>query len=77
MKRKAGAVEKEPVSASAAAPLAVSIADAARMVGIGRATLWARLADGEGPKTFMLGRRRLVRVDSLNAWLASLEKATE
>lgn len=68
-------MKRDPVQATASAPLAVGITDAARMAGISRATLWALLAEGEGPKTFMLGRRRLVRVESLTAWLSKLEKA--
>lgn len=55
-------------------PLAVGIDAAARISSIGRSTFYAKLASGEGPKTFMLGRRRLVRVETLNAWLAKLEK---
>lgn len=54
--------------------LALSPADAARVAGVGRTTLYIALGSGE-LKSFRYGRRRLIRVESLNAWLERLEAA--
>ena len=54
---------------------ALSIEEAAAAVGIGRATMYALLAAGEGPPTFRIGRRRLIRLESLRSWL-ELREAT-
>jgi predicted DNA-binding transcriptional regulator AlpA len=60
---------------AAPAPLAVSVRTAAAMCGVGKTKFFALLAANQGPKTVVLGGRRLVRVESLNAWLAKLEEA--
>lgn len=53
-------------------PEAVPVPVAAGMAGIGRTFLYRAISSGELP-TVKLGRRRLVRVTALRAWLASLE----
>lgn len=52
---------------------AVSMAAGAAMAGIGRATLYELVAAGDGPKTFKIGRRRLIRLEALREWLRELE----
>ncbi len=54
---------------------AISIAEAAAASGLGRSTFYKLMASGDGPSTFYVGRRRLVRVESLRHWLADLEAA--
>lgn len=54
--------------------LALSPAEAARAAGVGRTTLYLALGSGE-LKSFCYGRRRLIRVESLNDWLERLEAA--
>lgn len=53
-------------------PLAVSPADAARLLGIGRTRLYEELGSG-GIPSFQLGRRRLIRIAALEAWMAARE----
>jgi predicted DNA-binding transcriptional regulator AlpA len=53
----------------APAPLAVSISSAARMAGISRSMLYALIRAGEGPRTFKIGARTLIRVADLDLWL--------
>lgn len=57
-------------------PLAVSPAEAARLAGVGRTTLYAALSAGE-LKSFKFGRRRLIRIEALEAWLKQLEEAND
>lgn len=45
-------------------PIAVSIKDAAKALGIGRTSIYAMIGDGR-LETFKLGRRTLVRVESI------------
>ncbi|MEZ6030763.1 MAG: helix-turn-helix domain-containing protein [Hyphomonadaceae bacterium] len=52
--------------------LAVSPAEAARLLGIGRTRLYEELGSGAIP-SFHLGRRRLIRVAALEAWMAARE----
>ncbi|MFQ5745119.1 MAG: helix-turn-helix transcriptional regulator, partial [Acidobacteriota bacterium] len=54
---------------------AISVEEAARLAGIGRATLWALIAAGDGPASLRVGRRRLIRRQALEAWLRELEAA--
>jgi excisionase family DNA binding protein len=54
--------------------LAVSVAEAGRLIGVGRTRLYAEIASG-GIKTFKVGRRRLIRVQILEEWIASREAA--
>lgn len=60
------------INANAIKPLALSVANAARAVGIGRSTLWLHIGRGEVP-TVRLGRRTLVRVAALDEWLKRQE----
>lgn len=50
------------------APLAVSVVEAARTLGVSRSTIY-ELLTGELP-SFTIGRRRLVRVSDIEAFLA-------
>ena len=52
-------------------PLAVSVNEAARMAGIGRTSLYSAIQNGQ-LKTRHFGRRTLIEVDSIRAFLASL-----
>jgi excisionase family DNA binding protein len=52
--------------------LAVSVERAASMSGIGRTTLYAALTTG-ALRSLKVGRRRLIPVDALKAWLAAHE----
>jgi excisionase family DNA binding protein len=50
--------------------LAVSINDAARVLGLGRTPIYAMIADGR-LEAFKLGRRTLVKADSIRRLVAS------
>ena len=52
--------------------LAVSVEDGAAMAGVGRTTLYAALGDGS-LRSLKIGKRRLIRVEALEAWLAAHE----
>lgn len=52
-------------------PLAVSIVEAARMVGLGRTSLYAAIAAGE-LKARKAGRRTLVEVAALRQFIETL-----
>lgn len=56
-----------PISA-----LAVPPGEAARMAGIGRTTLYAAIGSG-GLKSLKIGKRRLIAVEALRAWLLAHE----
>lgn len=45
-------------------PLALSINDTAKALGLGRTSIYAMIADGR-LEAFRLGRRRLVRMESI------------
>jgi excisionase family DNA binding protein len=51
---------------------ALSVEEAASAAGVSRTFLYERISSGELP-TIKLGKRRLVRVEALRRWLASLE----
>lgn len=53
--------------------LAVSPAEAARLAGIGRTTLYQALGSGE-LRSLKIGKRRLIMVDALRDWLAAAEQ---
>jgi excisionase family DNA binding protein len=54
--------------------LAVSVEEAAAMSGLGRTTIY--LALGEGSlRSLKVGKRRLIRVEALKAWMAAHETA--
>ena len=50
--------------------LAVSINDAARVLGLGRTSIYAMIADAR-LEAFKLGRRTLVKADSIRRLVAS------
>ena len=52
--------------------LAVSVEDAAAMAGVGRTTLYAALGAGS-LRSLKIGKRRLIRVEALKAWIAAHE----
>jgi excisionase family DNA binding protein len=51
-------------------PLALSINDAAKTLGLGRTSIYAMIADGR-LEAFRLGRRRLVRMESIKRLVAA------
>lgn len=51
-------------------PLALSINDTAKALGLGRTSIYAMIADGR-LEAFRLGRRRLVRMESIRRLVAS------
>lgn len=61
-----------PQSQATAEPETISVDEAARRAGLGRSTLYAAIGSGALP-TIKLGKRRLVRLATLRAWLAALE----
>jgi excisionase family DNA binding protein len=56
------------------APLALSPSEAARILGCGRTKLYELLGTGE-IKSFHLGRRRLIRLSAIEAWITAREAA--
>jgi excisionase family DNA binding protein len=52
--------------------LAVPPAEAARLLGVSRTRLYEELGSGAIP-SFHLGRRRLIRITALEAWMAERE----
>jgi excisionase family DNA binding protein len=55
-------------------PLATSIADAAEISGVGKSTLYEAMVGGK-LKYLKVGRRRLILVDDLRAWLETYRAA--
>ena len=51
-------------------PIAVSPNEAARLAGLGRTKIYAALAAGH-LTSIKIGKRRLIAVDALRAWLQS------
>ncbi len=66
----------KPELAFAAAILTLPVRDAARAIGISERYAWELIASGELP-ALRLGRRRLVRVESISKFLAAREAETE
>jgi excisionase family DNA binding protein len=54
--------------------LAVSVERAAAMAGVGRTTLYDAMARG-ALKSLKVGKRRLISIEALKAWLAGHEIA--
>jgi excisionase family DNA binding protein len=54
--------------------LAVAPAEAARLVGVGRTTIYEAIGDG-ALKSVKIGKRRLITVEALRAWLLAHEVA--
>jgi excisionase family DNA binding protein len=67
-----GTITREAWGISDNAAEAMSVAEAATRAGVSRTFLYERISSGELP-TVKLGKRRLVRVEALRRWLASLE----
>jgi excisionase family DNA binding protein len=65
---------KDSAYATTIEPLAVSPAEAARIVGISRSSLY-QLIDGGEIANFKAGRRRLIPTDALRAWVAARSAA--
>lgn len=55
--------------------LAISPAEAARLIGLGRTTLYGALSSG-ALRSFKIGHRRLITMAALREWLASAEQTT-
>jgi excisionase family DNA binding protein len=53
-------------------PLAVSPGEAARLAGLGRTTIYSALGSG-ALKSIKIGKRRLITIEALRAWLFSHE----
>ena len=53
-------------------PIAVSPSEAARLAGVGRTTIYASISAGE-LRSIKVGKRRLIAVDALRAWLRAQE----
>jgi excisionase family DNA binding protein len=53
-------------------PLAVSPAEAARLAGLGRTSIYSALGSG-ALKSLKIGKRRLIAVEAMRAWLLSHE----
>lgn len=58
----------ENVTVQEVAPIAVSIADGAKLIGVGRSRLYIEIRSKNLP-TYKVGGRRLVRPGDLSAWL--------
>lgn len=56
--------------------LAVSPAEAARLAGVGRTTLYEALGSG-ALRSLKIGKRRLITIDALKDWLCAAEEATQ
>ena len=54
--------------------LAVAPAEAARLAGVGRTTIYAALGAG-ALKSVKIGKRRLITIEALRAWLLAHEVA--
>ena len=52
--------------------LAASVEDPAAMAGVGRTTLYTALGAGS-LRSLKIGKRRLIRVEALKAWIAAHE----
>lgn len=51
-------------------PLAVPISEACRLGGIGRSTIYSEISKGN-LRVHKIGRRTVIAMDDLRAWLAS------
>jgi|GEM_PF-4533682 len=53
--------------------LALDVKDVVRLTHLSRAKLYQLWSQGLGPPRLKIGKRTLILVSALNAWLASLE----
>src|SRR5437899_10456866 len=56
--------------------LAVSPADAARLAGVGRTTIYEAIGSG-ALRSLKIGKRRLILIVSLRAWLETAQEALD
>jgi len=56
-------------------PLAVAPAEGARLAGVGRTKFYEALGTG-AIASFKFGKRRLIRVSAIEAWLEAMEEAS-
>jgi excisionase family DNA binding protein len=56
-----------------ASSLAYSAKEVARLLGISETTVHEEWSQGRGPKSFRIGRRRLVSDSALREWIFNLE----
>ena len=54
--------------------LAVSPGEAARILGLGRTTLYEAIGSG-ALRSLKIGKRRLITIEALKEWLAAAEQA--
>ncbi len=57
-------------------PIALSIPDACHITGVQKDTIYRAINRGE-LRSLKIGRRRLIRMDSLKAWISDCEQATQ
>ncbi|WP_115989110.1 helix-turn-helix domain-containing protein [Pseudomonas sp. H26/SER47-MNA-CIBAN-0231] len=62
------------LQATMATPISVSVEEAARLVGHSRSGIYEVIAQGE-LKAFKLGKRRLILMTELKAWIERAAKA--
>jgi predicted DNA-binding transcriptional regulator AlpA len=68
------AIPARPPAEPVLPPLAVSEADAARLIGVSARTLWTLRRDGRGPRHVLIGSSVRYRVDAIREYLVSLEQ---
>lgn len=56
-------------------PIAVSPNEAARLIGIGRTTLYAALSSG-ALRSAKIGKRRLITIEAIKEWLGACEASS-
>lgn len=54
-------------------PLAVPIAEAARLGGVGRSTIYNEIANGN-LQAHKVGRRTIVKLENLRTWMAGRDR---
>ena len=64
---------KHSVTDKTPEPLAVGMAEAARLIGVSRMHIYRRLIPDHDLHTFMAGRRRLVSYDELRRFVSERE----
>ena len=67
-------IETMPALAATPQPIAVSIEQGAALLGVAPRTLKEQIRSGK-LRTFRVGRRRLIRLDALDAFAHALEDA--
>lgn len=56
--------------------LAVSPAEAARLAGVGRTTLYDAIGSG-ALRSLKIGKRRLITIEAIREWLSAAEQLTQ